>query len=223
MTEIQTPHTRTFNEVASALEVNLEHGLDPKEVTERSMKYGLNAIETEIKTTFLQKFLSQFADLMIIVLLVAAALAGIMGEFHDTIVILIIVALNAIIGSVQEYRAERALDALRRITSPEANVRRGGHIQKIPAEELVPGDIVFLEAGNIIPGDLRLFETVDFEVDEAALTGESLPVTKNIDAIDNPAAALGDRFNIVTKAQMSHVVMQWESPLQQVHKLSWDV
>lgn len=199
MSSNQDFHTRTTAEVTADLGVNLGHGLDPEEVTRRTAKYGANAIEEAVKTTFLQKFLHQFADVMIIVLLVAAILAGAMGEIADTLVIMIIVVLNAVIGSVQEYRAERALDALRKMTSPEANVRRSGHIQNIPADQLVPGDIVFLEAGNIVPGDLRLFETVDFEVEEAALTGESLPVAKHTSSIDDPDIPIGDRHNMAYK------------------------
>ena len=199
MNSNQTFHTRTTADVAADLEVDIGHGLEPDEISLRVEQYGENAIEETEKTTFLQKFLHQFADVMIIVLLVAAILAGAMGQIHDTLVIMIIVMLNAVIGSVQEYRAERALDALRKMTSPEANVRRSGHIQHIPADQLVPGDIVFLEAGNIVPGDLRLFETVDFELEEAALTGESLPVAKHTSAIDDPDIPIGDRLNMAYK------------------------
>jgi len=199
MSSNQVFHTRTEAEVAAGLEVTPGHGLSKEEASLRAAQYGENSIEEAVRTTFLEKFLRQFADVMIIVLLIAAVLAGALGEFHDTLVILIIVALNAVIGSVQEYRAERALDALRKMTSPGANVRRNGHIQHIPAEQLVPGDIVFLEAGNIVPGDLRLFEVVDFEVEEAALTGESLPVVKHISVIGDPGIPLGDRLNMAYK------------------------
>ena len=199
MSSNQFFHTRSEAEVAAGLEVTPGRGLSQEEASLRAAQFGENEIEEAARTPFLEKFLYQFADVMIIVLLMAAVLAGALGEFHDTLVILIIVALNAVIGSVQEYRAERALDALRKMTAPGANVRRNGHIQHIPAEQLVPGDIVFLEAGNVVPGDLRLFETVDFEVEEAALTGESLPVTKQISMIHDPDIPLGDRFNMAYK------------------------
>jgi Ca2+-transporting ATPase len=199
MNSNQAFHTRTEAEVAASLEVTPARGLSQEEASLRAVQFGENAIEEAVRTTFLEKFLRQFSDVMIVVLLIAAVLAGALGEFHDTLVILIIVVLNAVFGSVQEYRAERALDALRKMTSPGANVRRNGHIQHIPADQLVPGDIVFLEAGDIVPGDLRLFETVDFEVEEAALTGESLPVTKQISIIDNPDVPLGDRLNMAYK------------------------
>jgi len=199
MSSNQAFHTRSEAEVAAGLEVTPGRGLSQEEASLRAVQFGENAIEEAARTSFLEKFLYQFADVMIVVLLIAAVLAGALGEFHDTLVILIIVALNAVIGSVQEYRAERALDALRKMTAPGANVRRNGHIQHIPADQLVPGDIVFLEAGDIVPGDLRLFETVDFEVEEAALTGESLPVTKQISMIDDPDIPLGDRLNMAYK------------------------
>ena len=192
-------HTYTEAEVAASFRVSLESGLDQQEVTRRAEKYGENAIEEAGKTSFLHKFWHQFADVMIMILLVAAILAGVMGEFYDTLVILVIVVLNAVIGSVQEYRAERALEALRQMTSPEAYVRRGGQKQHIPADQLVPGDIVYLEAGNIIPSDLRLFETVDFEIEEAALTGESLPVRKQSATIIQTNIPLGDRLNLAYK------------------------
>ncbi|WP_455198732.1 cation-translocating P-type ATPase, partial [Kaarinaea lacus] len=195
----QYPHTRSISDVASDLEVNIRHGLDDKDVLERTARYGTNSIEQAEKTTFIQKFLRQFADVMIIVLLAAAFLAGVMGELSDTIVILVIVILNAVIGSVQEFRAERALDALRKLSSPEASVRRGGHFRQISAEQLVPGDVVHLEAGNIVPGDLRLFETIDFEVEEAALTGESLPVAKKIEPLTDADLPVGDRTNMAFK------------------------
>ena len=195
----QIPHASRVEDVIKALNVNPDYGLEPGEATLRLKQYGSNSIETTRKTTYLQKFLGQFADVMILVLLAAAAISGAVGELSDTVVILIIVILNAIIGSVQEYRAEHALEALRRLTTPNAHVRRGGGIQNIPVEELVPGDIVFLEAGNIVPGDLRLFETVDLEVEEAALTGESLPVVKYTQVIDDADVVVADRRNMAFK------------------------
>ena len=195
----QIPHASSVEDVIKALNVNPDYGLEPGEATLRLKQYGSNSIETTRKTTYLQKFLGQFADVMILVLLAAAAISGAVGELSDTVVILIIVILNAIIGSVQEYRAEHALEALRRLTTPNAHVRRGGGIQNIPVEELVPGDIVFLEAGNIVPGDLRLFETVDLEVEEAALTGESLPVVKYTQVIDDADVVVADRRNMAFK------------------------
>jgi Ca2+-transporting ATPase len=176
------PHARGCEELAAELKVDTQHGLSVEEAANRSRVYGLNLIEGTVKTSFLRKFLAQFRNILIV-----------------TIVILVIVLLNALIGSVQEYRAERALDALRKLTAPEIKVRRGGQLQQIDTQSLVPGDIVYLEAGNIVPGDLRLFEATDVEVDEAALTGESLPVAKNIETIAAVETAPADRHNMVYK------------------------
>jgi len=199
MSLVEASHAQSAATVASALRVTVERGLEIEEAAGRIQKYGHNTIEGSVKTSFLQKFISQFRDVMIVILLLAAALAAVMGEVSDTVVILVIVILNAIIGSVQEFKAERALDALRQMTSPEINVRRGGHLHHINTADLVPGDIVYLEAGNIVPGDLRLFKTVDFEVDEAPLTGESLPVPKTTEILDDEEAMLGDRYNMAYK------------------------
>ena len=196
---VEHPHTLDIARISAELEVRTGHGLDPQVAGERTRVYGPNVIEGTAKTTFLKKFIDQFRDLMIVILLAAAVLAGVMGEFHDTIVILIIVILNALIGSIQEYRAERALDALRKMTSPDVSVRRGGQRVRIDTEQLVPGDIVYLEAGNIVPADLRLFESVDFEVDEAALTGESLAVAKSIDVVEDESTLPAERFNMAFK------------------------
>jgi len=194
-----SPHTRSCDEIAAELEVGTEQGLDSATAAQRSRIYGLNQIEESEKASFLKKFLAQFRNVLIVILLLAALLAGVMREFHDTVVILVIIVLNALIGSIQEYRAERALDALRNLTSPRINVRRDAQLQKIPTEQLVPGDIVYLEAGNIVPGDLRLFETTDLEIDEAPLTGESLPIAKNTEAIPDPDIATADRQNMAYK------------------------
>jgi len=195
----ETPHTRSCDELAAELDVDMRHGLEVDEATARTGIYGLNLIEGAARNSFLKKFLAQFRNILIVILLLAAALAGVMGEFYDTIVILVIVMLNALIGSIQEFRAERALDALRKLTSPEINVRRGSHLHQINTEDLVPGDIVYLEAGNIVPGDLRLFEATQFEIDEAPLTGESLAVAKSPDTIADAAALPADRYNMAYK------------------------
>lgn len=195
----EAPHTRSCDQLAAELEVDPGHGLEAEAAATRSAIYGLNLIEGAAKTSFPKKFLAQFRNILIVILLLAAALAGVMGELYDAIVILVIVMLNALIGSIQEYRAERALDALRKLTSPEINVRRGGHLHRINTEDLVPGDIVYLEAGNIVPADLRLFETTELEIDEAPLTGESLAVAKSTDIIADAAALPADRYNMAYK------------------------
>ena len=192
-------HTLSSKQTAELLQVNPAHGLDSHEVGERRRKFGPNSIRESEQRGFLHKLLMQFRDVMILVLLAAAAIAGAIGETSDTVVILVIVLLNAIIGAVQEYRAEQAVAALKKMTAPDARARRGGHFHTISSEEVVPGDIVLVEAGNVVPCDLRLFETVDCQVDESALTGESTTVDKQTDRLDVEDLLPADRTNMAFK------------------------
>ena len=192
-------HTLTTEQVAQFLDVDSHHGLASAQAAERLSRFGPNELEESEQTTLLQMLVRQFSDVMILILLAAAAVSAAVGEERDALVILIIVALNAVIGVVQEYRAEQAMAALRRMASPEARVRRDGHLHDIPATALVKGDVVVLEAGNIVPCDLRLFEVANIEVDEAAITGESLAVEKAIQALDDTQVPLGDRRNMAYK------------------------
>ena len=144
-------------------------------------------------------FLDQFKDFMILVLIAAALISGIIGELSDTIAIVIIVVINAIIGFVQEYRAEKAMEALKMMAAPTATVIRGGMPANIHASQLVPGDAVILEAGKIVPADMRLIELAQLKVEEATLTGESIPVEKHIKALHDEMIPLGDRKNMVYK------------------------
>jgi Ca2+-transporting ATPase len=192
-------HTQSSEDLASTLDVQTGIGLDDTAAGARLAEYGPNEIEEATATSLLQKFINKFADLLIIILLLAAVISGAMGEYSDTIVILIIVVLNAVIGVVQEHRAECALAALRKMTASDARVRRGGHVRKIASALLVPGDIVLLKAGDVVPADMRLIEVVDLEVNESALTGESLAVEKHSAVLDNPDLLLGDRCNMTYK------------------------
>ncbi|OOZ70851.1 cation-translocating P-type ATPase [Solemya velum gill symbiont] len=192
-------HTLSAEQVASLLEVDLRDGLSDQQVAQRSAIYGANELREKRRTTLAEKFIAQFKDAMILILLAAAVIAGAIGEISDTVVILIIVILNATIGLIQEYRAERAVDALKRMTEPEARIRRGGHLQSIPSTQLVPGDVVSIEAGNVVTADLRLFEVADCELDEAALTGESFTVTKQEEQLDDAELPVGDRSNMAFK------------------------
>ncbi len=196
---VTDPHARSPEELAARLGVDPRRGLDADDAARRLQVYGRNELAAKAKASLVRRFLNQFRNVMIVILLLAAGLSGVMGELHDTIVILVIVILNAIIGSVQEYRAERAIDALRKMTSSEIRVRRNGHQLQIADEALVPGDIVYLEAGNVVAGDIRLLKCVDLEIDEASLTGESLPVAKNANTRLNPECALGDRLTMAFK------------------------
>ncbi len=176
-----------------------KQGLHRADAEERLNQYGKNELTEKKKISVLILLLHQFKDVMIIVLLVAAVIAFAIGDIKDTIVILAIVILNAVIGFMQEYRAEKAIAALKKMASHKATVRRGGNIVQIPASELVPGDIVILEAGMLVPADIRLTEVHSLKVEEASLTGESHAVEKNTEDITVENLPLGDRFNMAYK------------------------
>jgi len=145
--------------------------------------------------TIFQRFINQFKDFLVIILIIACIISLALGEVTDFIVILSIIIINAILGVIQEYRASKALEALQKLATPKTSVIREGTIQKIPSRELVPGDIVFLEAGNYVPADLRLFESVNLKIDESSLTGESVPVEKDSLTVYDGDIALGERAN----------------------------
>ena len=176
-----------------------EHGLPSAEIEERQKQYGKNELIEKKRISVLILLLRQFTDVMVIILLAAAVISLAVGDLKDAIVILIIVLLNAIIGFIQEYRAEKALEALKKMSSLTATVRRGGTIVQLAASELVPGDILLLEAGMSVPADIRLTETYSLHVDEASLTGESNVVEKNTAGKIPENATIGDRFNMVYK------------------------
>ncbi len=184
-------------EAAAELGVDVQNGLPADEVQQRQEKYGPNElVETGVKGP-LAIFLAQFKEIMVIVLIVAALVSALLGEFLDASVIMIIVILNAILGFTQEYRAEQAMAALKRMSVPTVRVRRGGKVAEIPSLEIVSGDVVLLEAGNLVPADGRIIESINLKIDEAALTGESEPVEKHIDSIQDEDAQLGDRVNML--------------------------
>ena len=195
---LEAPHTIPAEEVLSYLG-STANGLDEVEVASRTAELGPNTLpEAETRSIFTM-ILDQFKDFLILLLLGAAVISGLLGEVADTIAILVIVTLNAVIGVVQEYRAERAMEALREMSGETATVRRAGRVTEIPASELTVGDIVLLEAGRVVPADLRLIDSAGLRAAEAALTGESLPVEKSTVAIENPAAPVGDRAGMVHK------------------------
>ncbi|KRL86510.1 had atpase, p-type, ic family protein [Lacticaseibacillus pantheris DSM 15945 = JCM 12539 = NBRC 106106] len=171
-------------------------GLSSQEAQDRLNQYGPNALAAKKKKTLLGRFLDQFKDFMIIVLLVAALVAGVVvHEWADAAIILAVVLLNAVFGVFQESKAEQAIESLQAMTSPNANVRRDGKVVVVPSSEVVPGDIILLEAGDVVPADLRLIESANLQIEESALTGESVPVNKQIDTIDEEAG-IGDRTNM---------------------------
>ncbi|MCA9945259.1 MAG: HAD-IC family P-type ATPase, partial [Anaerolineales bacterium] len=179
------------------LKSDATEGLSESEAGRRLAQYGLNElIEKGTKNPWLI-LLDQLRDAMVIILIIAAIVSGFLGDFKDVIVILAIVILNAAIGFSQEYRAEQAIAALKKLAVPTVKVRRDGHIVEISARELVPGDLVLLEAGNLVPADGRLVESINLKVEEAALTGESEPVEKITEPIDKQEIPIGDRKNMV--------------------------
>lgn len=196
-------HNQRSIDVLKEFDSMASDGLSTVEAKERLEKYGLNEFQDKKRKTFLQKFIDQFKDFMIIILIAAAIISIAAGERVDAIVILAIVILNAFLSIYQEGQAEKSLESLKQMSAPEAKVIRDGKKTVVPARELVPGDIVILEAGDIIPADLRLFTSSNLKVDESSLTGESVAVEKNSEAILDNNATLGDRVNM---AYMSTIV-----------------
>ena len=180
-------------------------GLDDAAVQQKTEEYGKNELISKKKISPLVIFLRQFLDVMILVLGVAAVISVFIGEVSDTIVIVVIIVLNAVIGFIQEYRAEQAMEALKKMAAPSSNVTRNGKNIEVPTADLVPGDIVLLEAGNSVPADIRLSENESLKTNEASLTGESNPIDKKTEALDEKDLPLGDRVNMVYKGtQVMH-------------------
>lgn len=174
-------------------------GLSSQESSRRLSQFGPNELQARKKKSPFVMFLNQFRDFMIIVLVAAAIISGLVGEVSDTIAIIVILTLNAIIGFVQEYRAEQAMEALMRMAAPYATVFRDGKPSNMPASTLVPGDIICLEAGQVIPSDTRLIESAQLKIDEAALTGESVPVEKRTSKLTEDSLPVCDRKNMAYK------------------------
>jgi P-type Ca2+ transporter type 2C len=190
-------HALTDLEVCARLDSNREIGLTHEQASARLSLYGANHLKSSKSRSLGAIFVSQFADLLIVVLIAAAVVSTILGDTRDTIAILAIVVLNAILGCVQEYRAEQAVQALQAMVSPKGRVKRAGDIHLVPAEELVPGDLVMVEAGNIVPADLRLIECYQLATDESALTGESVAVIKTAMTLESADVSVADRKNMV--------------------------
>ena len=198
---------KDVEEVEKELQTDQEKGLTTEEVAKRREKYGLNELKSKKKKTLFQKFLDQFKDFSIIVLIIAAIVSGFVGVAEgegitDTIIILIVVVVNAIIGVTQESKAEKSLEALQKLTDHASKVIRNGEVTVIPAKELVPGDIVVLDTGDYIPADLRIIEAVNLKSQEASLTGESVPVEKTTEKIDDEETSLGDRLNMLFSSSL---------------------
>ena len=196
-------HYRDKETVFRAFQVKPSHGLSSDEAALRLQTYGLNQLEARESRSFIRILLTQLADFMIIVLLIAALIAGLTGDFTDSIIILLILVLNTAIGASQELRAEKAISALQALSAPVCHVRRNGQVMVLAASELVPGDIVALEAGIQVPADLRLLETSALAIDESTLTGESAAVLKHHEVLgEGTGDSIGDRLNMVFKGTL---------------------
>ena len=196
-------HAHPSADLARHLGVNFDTGLAADEVAQRQQRHGPNRLPEAPPRPAWKRLLDQFSDFMILVLLAAALLSGLIGDLADTLVIVVIVLLNAAIGFWQEWRADQALQALQRMAAPHATVRRAeGQVQVVATEHLVPGDVVLLEAGNLVPADLRLHEVAQLRVDESALTGESVTVEKTQQPLPVGERPLGDRLNMAFKGTL---------------------
>jgi len=194
-------YQESIGKILELLKTSLE-GLSEKEVKRRLEVYGKNFLEKQKRKSAFQLFLGQFKDFLIFLLVLAALISGLVGELIDAIVIMVILLINALLGFVQEYRAEKAMEALLKMASPHAVVVRENKIKKVSTEELVPGDIVLLEAGDIVPADLRLLEAYQLTIDESPLTGESVPVLKEAEPILEENVPISERKNMAFKGTL---------------------
>ena len=198
---------KTVDETVQDLETDLYQGLTTEQVKQKQEKFGLNEIQETKKTSIIQRFVAQFKDFMIIVLIAAAIVSGVVGVlrdegFTDSIIIMIVVLVNAIIGVAQELKAEKSLEALKKLSAHTAKVVRNGNMVVVPSSDLVPGDIVSLDTGDYIPADLRIIEAVNLKSQESSLTGESVPVEKDTVEIEDSETSLGDRRNMLFSSSL---------------------
>ena len=201
-------HTKSAKETEKDLKTSIKNGLTDKEIKERKEKYGVNKLNEKKKTNIFIRFIQQFNDFMIIILIIAsivsAGVSYMQGEndYFDSIIIIAIVVLNAIMGLVQEARAEKSIESLKKLTPQIAKVIRNGKQQEINAEELVPGDIIELSDGNYVPADCRIIECFNLKIEESSLTGETEPVAKIKEEILKPDIPLGDMKNMAFMASI---------------------
>ena len=196
-----------IEEVEKNLKTNLKNGLTTEEVKARQEEKGFNELKEGKKKNLFQKFIEQFKDFSIIVLIIAAIVSGAVGIANgegitDTIIILIVVLVNAIIGVAQEAKAEKSLEALKKLSDHAAKVIRDGNITVVPSRELVQGDIVVLDTGDYIPADLRIIEEANLKSQESSLTGESVPVEKTAEVIEKEETGIGDRINMLFSSSL---------------------
>ena len=195
-------YTLSTKEVEKQIQTNIEFGLNEKQVEDKQNKFGLNKLEEKKKESIVIKFIKQFNDFMIIILIIASIISAVVArlegsnDYFDSIIIIAIVVFNAIMGLVQEAKAEKSLEALKKMTAPTCRVKRNGKISTIKSEQIVPGDIVLLEAGNYVPADCRLISSSNLKIEESSLTGETVPVLKDANCILKDKTALGDMVNM---------------------------
>ena len=195
-------YTLSTKEVEKQMQTNIEFGLNEKQVEDKQNKFGLNKLEEKKRESIVIKFIKQFNDFMIIILIIASIISAVVArlegsnDYFDSIIIIAIVVFNAIMGLVQEAKAEKSLEALKKMTAPTCRVKRNGKISTIKSEQIVPGDIVLLEAGNYVPADCRLISSSNLKIEESSLTGETVPVLKEANSILKEKTALGDMVNM---------------------------
>lgn len=195
-------HTLSTKDVEYQMQTNIVQGLNDKQVEEKRKVFGLNQLEENKKESIFIRFLKQFNDFMIIILIIASIISAIVtklegsNDYFDSIIIIAIVVFNAIMGLVQEAKAEKSLEALKKMSAPTCKVRRNGKVYTIKGEEVVPGDIILLEAGNYVPADCRLISSSNLKIEESSLTGETVPVLKEAETILKEKTALGDMVNM---------------------------
>ncbi|KAJ1899162.1 hypothetical protein LPJ66_002291 [Kickxella alabastrina] len=200
------------SQVLDDLGANLENGLSTSEVERRLTVYGTNEMRGGGRPSWLKILLRQLANIMTVILIAAIVVAFVIKDWIEASVLIGVIVFNSAVGFVQEFKAEKTMDSLRKMSSPTSRVLRGGHQVVVPTIELVPGDIIYLESGDVIGADCRLFEVFNFDTDEALLTGEALPVSKEVDSFDDPEISLGDRINLafasttVTKGRAKGIV-----------------
>lgn len=195
-------HCSTPEDITSKLQVDISKGLSTQEVEERLAKYGHNELREKEKETIFQKVLNQLKDFLTIILIIASIVSFAVGEGADAIVIIAIVIINAFLGVLQEGKAEKALEALQKMSAPSAKILRNGRIEAISSKDIVPGDIVVFEAGDVIPADLRIIESANLKIEEASLTGESVPAEKDANSFVPTDVGIGDRVNMAYMSTM---------------------
>ena len=195
----QQEYVQSVTDVLSEQETKAE-GLSFDEINSRRSRYGSNVLKEAPKKSLQRRVWEQVSDPMILILAIAAVVSGVLGEVPDMCIIFVVITINTILGIVQESKAEAAIEALQKMSTAVSKVRRSGEVASVPSAELVPGDIVLFEAGDAVPADIRLIEAASLKIEEAALTGESVPTDKSIEtlnvALDKKDVPLGDRVNM---------------------------